>query len=252
MVGDHIGYFMEDDLVFMGSMLPHVWVNDPEYLSEHHNREADALVIHFTKDFLGEQFMAIPEMEKFRNVLKLSERGMAFTGATRQHINDTVKAMPGMNGLQRLAALLTIFDIMSADTAEYELLTSPKFMNNFHHGASAPFKKVTEYIMNNFDKDISLPEIAGVASMSLTAFCNFFKKQYRMTFVEYLSAIRLGNACKMLGGDEGKSIIEVAYECGYNNLANFNRQFKKLKGMTPSEYRKSISIPKILDHREAI
>lgn len=250
MVGDNIGYFGDEDLVFMGSMLPHVWVNDQEYLNGEKGDEADALVIHFTRNFLGEQFMHIPEMESFRNVLKQSERGMAFYGTARSEINAIMKKMPGMNGLQRLSALVAIFDCM-ANTKDYELLASPKFMVNFHDGASDRFKKVTEYIMNNFDKDISLPEVAAVANMSLTAFCNFFKKQYRVTFVEYLSAVRLGHACKMLG-EGNKSIIEVAYQCGYNNLANFNRQFKKFKNMTPSEYRKTLVIPMSIAHRQAI
>lgn len=95
--------------------------------------------------------------------------------------------------------------------------------------------------MQNFDKDISLPEMAAVSSMGVTAFCNFFKEQFRVTFVEYLTTVRIGHACKLLSQNDRK-VVEVAYECGFTNLANFNRQFKKLKSMTPSDYRRTLNI----------
>ncbi|MBD2703529.1 AraC family transcriptional regulator [Spirosoma sp. BT702] len=240
MVGDHIGYFQKDDLVFMGSLLPHVWVNDPIYLQRQATHKADALVIHFTDDFLGEFFMNIPEMKEFRKVLKLADRGLVLYGETRQKIITLIKQMPAMNGLPRLSALLQIFDIMS-NTTEYDFLASPRFVQNFQYGASDRFKKITGYIMQNFDKDISLSEIAAVGNMGVTAFCNFFKEQFRVTFVEYLTTVRIGHACKLLS-EHDRNIVEVAYECGFNNLANFNRQFKKLKGMTPSDYRKTLII----------
>ncbi|SDF89038.1 AraC-type DNA-binding protein [Dyadobacter soli] len=240
MVGDHIGYFEEDDLVFMGSLLPHVWVNDPLYLERRAPEQADALVIHFTDDFLGEDFMTIPEIDDFRKVLKLADRGMALRGETRERINALIRAMPAQNGLQRLSSLMLIFDIMSS-TMEFDLLASPRFVQNFHYDSSDRFKKITGYIMQNFDQDISLAEIASVGNMGVTAFCNFFKEQFRVTFVEYLTTVRIGHACKLLS-EHDRNVVEVAYECGFNNLANFNRQFKKLKNMTPSDYRKTLII----------
>lgn len=240
MVGDHIGYFGEEDLVFMGPMLPHVWVNDPHYTNGQADHLADAIVVHFTDNFLGESFLSIPEMEEFRKVLRLSERGMAIKGRTRKKINTLLKQMPQMNGLQRLSTLMAIFDIMS-NTTEYELLASPKFVQNFQYESSDRFRKITEYILQNFDRDITLPEIASVANMGVTAFCNFFKEHFRVTFVEYLNTVRVGHACKLLA-DNDRNVVEVAYECGFNNLANFNRQFKKIKSMTPTSYRRTVYI----------
>ncbi len=240
MVGDHIGYFDENDLVFMGPALPHVWVNDPQYLKGEAPYPADAIVIHFTQDFLGAKFFNIPEMGSFRNMLELSRQGLAIKGAARDRINALMKQMLYMGGLKRLAYLISIFDILS-DTYEYEVLASPGFIQQTQLDCSDRFGKVTEYIMRNFDKEITLPEAASIANMAVTTFCNFFKKQYRVSFIEYLNSIRIGYACKLLC-DERKNIVEVAYGSGFNNLANFNRQFKKLKDMTPREFRKKISI----------
>ena len=242
MVGDHIGYFQEGDLVCMGPFIPHVWVNDSNYINGQADHQAEAIVIHFRDNFLGEDFLKIPEMDAFKIFLKLSNRGMTFHGRTKEQINSLMAGMVGMNGIQRLSSLLSVFDILS-NTTEYELLASVGYAHNIQNNSDR-LGKITAYIMQNFDKEIALPEVAQMANMAVTTFCNFFKEQYRTTFVEYLNAVRIGHACKLLS-DNDKNIVEVAYDCGFNNLANFNRQFKKYKKMTPSQFRKTVNIPDI-------
>ena len=240
MVGDHIGSFEEGDLVFMGSRLPHVWVNEPGYLESREAHPAEAIVIQFVEDFLGERFMNIPEMEAFKKVLRISERGIVIRGKARTRIAGLMNSMLAMNGIQRLSTLLTIFEILSG-TLEYELLASPQFVQNFQYESPGRFKVITEYIMQNFNEDITLPAAAATANMGLTAFCNFFKSQFRVTFVEYLNAVRIGHACKLIAENK-LNIVQIAYECGFNSLANFNRQFKKLKKISPSDYRKLLVV----------
>lgn len=240
MVGDHIGYFNEGDLVLMGPMLPHVWVNDNEYINGSNKDAADAIVVQFVEDFLGEKFLQIPEIEGLKKILELSNSGLEIKGNTRKRINALMMQMPDASGLQRLSLLFAIFDLL-ANTKEYQLLASPVFINSTTHHISGRFNNITEYIMRNFDNNISLNEVATVANMATTTFCNFFKEHYRVTFMEYVTEIRIGHACKLLS-DSTKNIVEAAYESGFNNLANFNRQFKKLKNMTPTEYRKMLEI----------
>ena len=238
MVGDHIGFFDEGDLVFMAPMLPHVWVNDPQFVNGEAGYQADAIVVQFIESFLGEKFMQIPEMEAFKDFLRIADRGMVITGNARNQIIHLMEEMLNLNGMQRLAALFSIFDIL-AGTTEYELLASPVFTQDTHFKSSEHFRKINEYIMQNFHNDISLNEIASVANMAITTFCNFFKSHYRVTFVEYLNTVKIGHACKLLSQNE-MNIVEVAYECGFNNLANFKKQFKNFKNMTPSEYKKTL------------
>jgi AraC-like DNA-binding protein len=237
-VGDHIGYFDEEDLVFMGSGLPHVWINDQQFINGEVSYNADAIVIHFIDSFLGEKFLSIPEMDNFKNILKLSSRGMAFYGETRTKINQLMKGMLTMNGLQRLSALFDIFDLLTTST-EYKFLASLGYTQKIEVKTSDRIGKVTEYIMRNFDKEITLHEVASKANMAVTTFCNFFKINFRVTYVEYLNTVRIGYACKLLA-DEDHNIVDIAYESGFKNLANFNRQFKRFKNMTPSDYRKNI------------
>jgi len=240
MVGDHIGMFDEGDLVFMGPFLPHVWVNDPEFIQGRAPYASDAIVIQFVDTFLGKPFMEIPEMESFTTFLKLSNRGIEIKGQARETITRIMTQMLTMNGMQRLSALLSIFDILTRNT-QYELLANPGFTQNTTLKSSDHFRRINEHIMQNFQDEISLSEMASIANMGITTFCNFFKEHYRVTFVEYLNTIRVGHACKLLS-EKDLNVVEVAYECGFNNLANFNRQFKKFKQMTPSEYRKVLNI----------
>lgn len=241
MVGDHIGYFQEGDLVLMGPALPHVWVNDDEYINGQASTEAEAVVVQFVEGFLGDFFLNIPEIEPIRKILQKAKRGLAIKGKTRETINALMMKMRYQNGLQRLASLLWIFDILSS-SPEYELLASPTYEESVQAvNCSDRFSKITDYIMRNFSNDIALHEIAAVANMGVTAFCNFFKQHHKMTFVEYLNVVRIGHACKLLG-EKDHNVVEIAYRCGYNTLANFNRQFKKIKNMTPSEYRKTLHI----------
>ena len=236
MVGDHIGSFSAGDLVLMGPGLPHVWVNDQKYFEPSNRAEADAVVLHFMDNFLGENFLNLPETIGLKKVLRLSHRGLVITGNTRYRIAGLMNDMVDQTGLKRLSSLFAIFDILAKST-EYEPLASPTYMENTKEAYSDRFSKITEYVLRNFHRDITLKAVADEANMATTTFCNFFKEHFRMTFVEYLNSIRIGHVCKLLSSQD-KTIIEIAYECGFNNLANFNRQFKRLKGMTPKEYRK--------------
>jgi AraC-like DNA-binding protein len=238
MVGDHIGYFDEGDIVFMGPFLPHVWVNDPIYLSGKAGHSAEAIVVQLERNSLGDKFFELPELSELRHVMDLSERGMVIKGKARENVSDIMKAMPAMSGLQRFSALFSIFDILTKN-ADFELLANPSFVENFQFSSSDRFRKIGEYIMMNYYEEIQLQDIAEVANMAVTTFCNFFKTHYRMTFIEYLNMIRVGHACKLLAKKEN-NIVEIAYQCGYQNLANFNRQFKKLKKMTPREFRNTL------------
>lgn len=240
MVGDHIGYFDKDDLVFMGPGLHHVWINDDPFFKGEAEETAEGIVIQFVEKFLGEKFMAIPEMDQLKKVMQLSAHGMVIMGETRDKINQIMKQMPNMKGLERLSSLFQIFHLL-ANTKEYELLASPGYVQKVGWDGSDRSGKITEYIMRNFDSDISLPEIAAHSNMAITTFCNFFKENYRTTFVEYLNTVRVGYACKLIG-EKNKNVVEIAYECGFKNLANFNRQFKKIKKMTPTDYRKTVEV----------
>ena len=238
MVGDHIGYFNEGDLVLMGPNIPHVWVSDNKFLELKDPTASDATVIHFTPDFIGEDIFNIPEFSAFCEILNLSSRGINIHETVACKIAEIMNKMTVENGLKRLSSFFEIFDLISSIN-EHELLASPNF-TYYNCKGSNRHSRINEYILHNFHKQITLKEIAEEAHMSTTTFCNFFKEQYRMTFIEYVNQIRIGQFCKLIS-EKDKSILEAAYSCGFNSIANFNRQFKKIKGMSPSEFRREFS-----------
>lgn len=239
MVGDHIGYYGAGDLVLMGPNLPHVWVSDNKYLEMKDPQASDATVIHFTSDFIGQDISHLPEFSTFSEILSLSSRGLHIQGSAAAQIAIIMNKMAYESGLKRLGSIFEIFDIINSMT-EYKTLASPNFIfnsskeNNRH-------SRINDYILRNFHRQISLKEVADEANMATTTFCNFFKEQYRMTFIEYVNQIRVGHFCKLIT-ERDRSILEAAYASGFNSIANFNRQFRKIKDMSPTEYRDSVTI----------
>lgn len=239
MVGDNIDRFEDGDLVLMGANVPHEWLCDDEYFSIPKQFQGEGMVIQFLKNFLGETFINIPENRKLRKVLDDAAQGCLIKGKTKSIITATMIKMKNMDGQERLYALLHIFKLLVA-TREYHLLSSPNFTVNFQAEDGSAMKKVIQYIMQNFQEKITMKKLLSLSNMSSTAFSTMFKKTYNMTFTEYILKIRIGYACSLLG-DNDKSISQISSDAGFENLSNFNRLFRKIKNVTPKEYRYKVS-----------
>ncbi|WP_341226567.1 AraC family transcriptional regulator [uncultured Arcticibacterium sp.] len=233
-IGSSISDFEPGDLAMIGSYLPHYYKNSPEYYKEDSGLRAKSLVIHFNEDFLGTSFLEAPENLHLKQLLDNCKRGVQFGKHFAEELEDELLGLSEKENMDRLIALLSILNKMSR-TKDFKFLTSdPIYLNN--HVDSDRIKKVFEYVMQNFKQDIKLHEIAGLASMSESAFSRYFKKRTRKTFSTFLTEIRIEHACKLLQKDK-HSVSEVSFESGFNNLSNFNRQFKSVKNTTPLNYR---------------
>jgi AraC-like DNA-binding protein len=247
LVGDHVERFEEYDLVLVGSYLPHEWLCDDVYFDPTNGFRGEGIVIQFLIDFLGTKFFEVPENKNLRQRIEESSRGLKFYGKTKDNIISIMMKIIHLNVTDRLFSLFTIFKILSK-TSEYILLCSPGFMEPFHAAGNEPMQKTLQHILQNFQKDITIKELLAISNMSNTTFCAAFKKTYRMTFKEYLLNIRIGYACRLLG-DETLKISEIAYQSGFENLSNFNRQFKRIKGVTPKDYRIQIEMANLQERQ---
>jgi AraC-like DNA-binding protein len=146
--------------------------------------------------------------------------------------------MGEMNDTDRIFALFSIFKIF-ATTREFNILSSPAFSEPFWQDETGPMQKALKYILQNFQKNIIIKDLLKVTNMSNTSFYETFKKTYRMSCKDYLLNIRVGYACKLLI-DESQNISGIAYDSGFGNISNFNRQFKKIKGVAPSQFQNQI------------
>jgi AraC-like DNA-binding protein len=233
-IGDHIGDFDVGDLVFMGPNLPHLYRCTNEYYQNNPEHRARAIIIQHTEDFLGKDFFSIPEMTQVKTLLDNSMRGLAYYGKTRKEIINRLKKITDADGIEKLTQFLTILDIMGRST-EYELLARQNILGQ-NIKDNVRMNKIYEYVMANFTNRINVRDVADQANMSEAAFCRYFKKKTRKTFVSFLNEVKIGYASKLLL-EEDLNVTQVCYESGFENISNFNRQFKTITKVTPLKYK---------------
>lgn len=235
-IGDEIQRFAPGTLILMGANLPHGWFNEPKYFQEGSEAKAESMTIHFSADFLHVNLKDVPELRTIGHLMEQAKVGLDFGATTRKKVVPLLKKMEQQDPFARL---LTFFSIMRflAEADDAKTISSAGYVKMFRE-TNDRLGRVHEYIMNNFHRDITLDEVSDIALMNKSAFCRYFKKATKKSFSQYLNEIRIGYACRLLQENEGIAISEIAFECGYNNLSNFNRQFKIITGYNPTTYLK--------------
>lgn len=233
-VGNDIRSMEEGEILLLGTNLPHTRQRDRIFYKCHPEETPESIVVQFDEDFLGKGFFETPEFLHVKELKDRAARGIKFTGKTTAKVHEKLAEMIRSDKTQRLIGLLGILDLL-ARSEEYEYLNGTGYVSDAHLKNSQKINRVYEYTITNFRKPVELVEIASLTNLSVSAFCRYFKTRTRKTYVQYLTEVRIGYACRLLG--EGQfDIGQVAYESGFNNLSNFNKQFKKLMQTTPREY----------------
>lgn len=235
-IGDSVREIHDSELVLLAPNLIHCW-----HILQAEEQTIPALVIHFAEDFMGSSFFSKPELSAFQKLMKLAQRGIKFNGELAEKIVSYMDAMRSQEPLQRLISLLQIFEMMSeAPSDAYELIASTDYRTVRDEKEYDKMNRVYSYVQQNYGQHISLEEAAEIVSLSPSAFCRYFKKCTHKTFIEFVKEVRISRACHLLR--EGHlSIAEIGYTCGYNNLANFNRQFRQVTQKNPRNYQKLFS-----------
>jgi AraC-like DNA-binding protein len=234
-VGDNISPLLPGDLVLVGANLPHVWHQDE---SRRGSKDAvHAIVIRFREDFLGDHFLQSPELETVRRLLKRSARGLQVTGSAREPAAALMHEMAGCQGLERLLTLLALVNLLAA-SKHLKPIASASFSPSLRDSDAPRMQRVMHFIHDHLDEVIEREEVARCAALSEGAFSRFFKTRTGKTLPQYVNELRVGNACSRLR-DPGAKVSDVAGDCGFENLANFNRQFRAITGLSPREYRRA-------------
>ncbi|OQP66306.1 hypothetical protein A3860_12445 [Niastella vici] len=238
-VGDSIESFQSDELILLGSDIPHVWHNDKHYFELDRSQvHARSIALFFNPDKLVDVLACFHPGNKLGVVLARAKRGMKFYGAARNLIKGLLFEMIEKTGMPQLTVFFRLLEVL-CETKEYELLAGDGYINTYKEKDNDRIDKVFKYVFTNFNKDIQLEAVSALVCMNKQAFCRFFKSRTQKTFIEFVNSIRIGHACKLITEGETQ-IANLAYDCGFNSLSNFNRLFKEIKGVTPSEYRKMI------------
>lgn len=232
-IGDSITPFQPGSLVLIGSYLPHLWLNDKKYL-ETDNLVAESYSIFFSSKCFGDTFFDIPEMQIIKGLLQSASRGLELEGVGKPKVISALKNLSDLVDHERALELLRIISIICCEM-DKKVLSSQSFINSYHKESNSRLDKVYEYVLNHFTEEISLDSVADIINMNASSFSRYFKQKTNKTFTKFLNEVRVGYACKRFT-ESDRNIAEIAYECGYNNISNFNKQFRSLKGMTPTAY----------------
>lgn len=236
-VADSIEDFQPGDLAFIGPQLPHVWLADKEVRSIT-SRTLEMVFLQFTSNVLPAQLLSLPEFSNIKRAMELSERGIQIVGTTLNEVSEIMLQLPYLKGFDRMLHFLQLMDIIGKSESSISLASKEYQAVRFGTG-NKRIASIHEYIMKNYHEDIDLKKLASQVNMAEGSLCRFFKMNMGITLFEYLNQIKTELACKLLMNKD-LSIMEVCLDSGFNNISHFNKQFKKITGVPPSEYRKRL------------
>jgi AraC-like DNA-binding protein len=231
-IGNHISYFNNSQLVLIGSNLPHIG-----YLDRLTTNGSETL-IQFLPDFLGKDFFKIPEMAAIDALFERAKKGIRFNIEIKQRIGAKIENLVNLQGVHRITSFVEILNDL-ATTDDYTLLNANGFAFESVHQDSNKIEIIYKHINENFKEHISLDEVSELVSMTVPAFCRYFKKSTGKTFTKLVNEYRVVHATKLLA-ESNMSITDISFECGFNNFSHFNKLFKEFTGKNASIYRSEL------------
>ena len=241
LIGDSLEEIGDYELCLIGNEnLEHAWMN-----GSCDSKDIFEITIQFHKDLFFESMLSKRQFHSVAIMFENAKKGIVYSRETILKVRDLLhKLCKNEEGFHSVIDLLNILQTLSEDKNSRILATST-FANRDDSSDSRRIQKVIDYLHENYQKEIHLADVAGHVNMSEVSFSRFMKKRTGKNYIEYLNDLRLGIASRHLI-DTTKTVAEISYECGFNNLSNFNRIFKKRKGVTPKEFRESYTKMRIL------
>jgi AraC-like DNA-binding protein len=227
-VGNSIHNFYEEDMFLLGPNLPHsLIVDNPE--------KSHAVCIHFTEESFGQNFFDTPQNSSISKLLAKVSLGCHFYGPEVVNIKEQIKTIKDLEPFRQMMCFIDVLYQLS-NVKDYTLLSSPGYQPAVKRKEAKRMSLIYDYILENFDKKLTLEELSELINVSPATFCRLFKKSMNMNFTDFVAEVRIGHACKILM-DTDLSIAEVCFLSGYNHMTHFNKKFKQLMGKSPKQYR---------------
>ena len=225
-VGNHISDYRENDLVVFGANLPHGFTTDTK---------CKQVVIQFDEKFMGSGFFSHPELEAVRKLIERSKQGVIFEGRTKEKSIKVIKKLMKSSGFKQMIYLFELLDIL-AESKKYELICTEEYALTLSEMNLKRVKVIYDYIILNFRKDVCVKEVAKLINLTETTFYKFIKKHTRKTFIQIVNEFRINYASKLLMTTD-KTVAQVCFESGYNNVSYFNRKFKAIMHQSPNKFK---------------
>ena len=239
-VGSSIKSYKKGDMVLIGEELNHVWMSDEAFYEESSSLMTRAIVVKFYPDFAGRDFLCLPEAYAINKVFQEASGGLRIKGNTKKEIATILHLMLKQSPLEKIASLIKILNLI-ANSEDVYVLSHFDLHKSTNPKEKDRMNRIIQYTMLNFKNSISLEEISNVANLSKSAFCRYFKNTVKKNYNEFLYEIRVEHACKMLL-ESNRGITQIAYESGFKNPSAFSQMFKRIKSVSPNQYRKSNAV----------
>tara|TARA_B100000768_G_scaffold77132_1_gene73486 strand:- start:700 stop:1584 length:885 start_codon:yes stop_codon:yes gene_type:complete len=233
-VGNFIGNFEPGSLFLTGPNLPHNWVTDSVSIEKIKIRD---MLVQFSQESFEKLAEGFPEFGGIRKMLDLAASGILFKGFNSTFARGHMEAIRDNTGPERILAFIR-FLVRLNEHAEKVTLSETKLVNADGNSKYARIGNIIDHILENFDVDLNALDAAEMAGMSLTTFGRNFSGVTGHSFVDFVNRVRIGQACGMLYASDDQ-VTSICFDVGFKNVANFNRHFLKIKGMTPSVYRET-------------
>ena len=233
-IGDSIERYQAGDLVLVGPNLPHCWHDERGGAAEN----SQAVVVQFRPEMFGHDFLGLPEFQLVKRLFRASKCGLHIRGETASRVGVQLRSLVRQTGIARLIGLLDILRILSEGETDLRRLASVDYhiTNDITELNRDRIEQIHRYVRENLSSDINQAQIAGLVGLTPPAFSRFFRRATGQTFVGFVNILRINEVCRAMT-ESSDCITQIAMDCGYNNIANFNRQFLALKGMNPTQYR---------------
>lgn len=231
--GNRLMNFKDGDMYFFGPHFPHLFVNEKAFVES--KEQAHSVILQFTEDFIGEEFLKKPELRKINELMQLAPLGIKIRPSNQ--IKNLLLDLTAQKGVQALMMIIQLLDLVAAlEKPDLAIINTASYKAPPKDGTTSKLEAVYQYVLENFKSQVTSKEAASIACLNEAAFCRYFKRRTQKTFSQFVNHVRITHSTNLLTKKEVR-ITDVCYECGFNNLSYFNRQFKAIVGKTPLEYR---------------
>jgi len=232
-VGDSIDSFYPEDLLLVGPRLPHVWKDD----RMESTGLARAISLQFASGFPSPELLALPQMRCLAEMLERARRGLLLKGQLAILVRGKIHSLLECDGARQLLLILEILADIT-ESGEYTQVASEGYVA-LQPAETQRWARINSYILEHFSRPLPANELAQVAAMHPSSLGRYIKRTTGMPLTQYVNQFRIGHACRLLAID-ARPIVEICFECGFQNLSHFNRCFRRWKKTSPSEYRKTL------------
>lgn len=240
MVDHNIHNFRQGDIFIIGGEQPHLFKSPASYFEEGSQRVICSLDVFFDPGIICQTLLAIPELKHLQGFIAQAQNGLQVPAAHCPEVSRLMDELYKTQDNTQSSILFIQLLQKLAGISSHKTLSQQELRKVNTETEGIRISHIYNYILHNYDKPITLEDVAGQAFMTPQAFCRFFKKHTRHTFVQFLNEVRIGEARKQFSSGSFESISSIAYSSGFNSITNFNRVFKSVMGQAPTEYIESL------------